>query len=119
MEPSLVLYVESPLQSAPLYAHLLGRAPAESAPGFVLFPLASGGMLGLWARAEVAPAATSPGGAEVLFQVADAAAVRAAHADWSARGLRVAEGPTQLDFGYTFVALDPDGHRLRVFAPPA
>jgi hypothetical protein len=24
-----------------------------------------------------------------------------------------------MDFGRTFVALDPDGHRLRVFAPAA
>jgi hypothetical protein len=24
-----------------------------------------------------------------------------------------------MDFGCTFVALDPDGHRLRVFAPSA
>jgi hypothetical protein len=24
-----------------------------------------------------------------------------------------------MDFGYTFVALDPDKHRLRVFAPGA
>jgi hypothetical protein len=24
-----------------------------------------------------------------------------------------------MDFGFTFVALDPDGHRLRVFAPGA
>ena len=24
--------------------------------------------------------------------------------------------PTELDFGYTFVAVDPDGHRLRVCA---
>ena len=27
--------------------------------------------------------------------------------------------PTAMDFGFTFVALDPDGHRLRVFAPGA
>ncbi len=26
------------------------------------------------------------------------------------------ETPTQMDFGYTFVATDPDAHRLRVFA---
>jgi hypothetical protein len=25
--------------------------------------------------------------------------------------------PTDMDFGRTFVALDPDGDRLRVFAP--
>jgi len=32
--------------------------------------------------------------------------------------LPIAQPLTQMDFGYTFVALDPDGHRLRVFAAP-
>jgi predicted enzyme related to lactoylglutathione lyase len=31
----------------------------------------------------------------------------------------VAQPPTRMDFGFTFLALDPDGHRLRVFAPAA
>jgi hypothetical protein len=31
--------------------------------------------------------------------------------------LKIAQAPTAMDFGMTFVALDPDGHRLRVFAP--
>jgi hypothetical protein len=47
------------------------------------------------------------------------AAVDATFADWSGRGLPIAQKPTGMDFGYTFVALDPDGHRLRVFAPTA
>jgi predicted enzyme related to lactoylglutathione lyase len=38
-------------------------------------------------------------------------------AEWRGRGVEIAQTPTQLDFGYTFVALDPDGQRLRVFAP--
>jgi hypothetical protein len=29
----------------------------------------------------------------------------------------MAQAPTELDFGRTFVALDPDNHRLRVFYP--
>jgi predicted enzyme related to lactoylglutathione lyase len=49
--------------------------------------------------------------------VPDATAVEATHADWSKRGLTIAQPPTRMDFGHTFVALDPDGHRLRVFAP--
>ena len=49
----------------------------------------------------------------------DNAAVQQLHADWDAKGLRIAQAPTDLDFGHTFVALDPDGHRLRVFAPAA
>ena len=39
--------------------------------------------------------------------------------EWVGRGLRIAQAPVTLDFGYTFVALDPDQHRLRVFAPDA
>jgi hypothetical protein len=46
-------------------------------------------------------------------------AVRAAHVDWSRRKLPIVQAPTALDFGYTFVALDPDGHRLRLMAPGA
>jgi hypothetical protein len=45
--------------------------------------------------------------------------VRTTHADFSRRKLPIAQEPTAAEFGYTFVALDPDGHRLRVFAPPA
>jgi hypothetical protein len=83
-----------------------------------MFVLSSGVKLGLWSRHEVAPAVTAPpGGAELAIALADADAVRAAHADWRRRKLPVAQEPTAMDFGYTFVALDPDGHRLRLFAP--
>jgi predicted enzyme related to lactoylglutathione lyase len=51
--------------------------------------------------------------------VPDNAAVDQTHADWRERGLKVAQPPTDMEFGRTFVALDPDGHRLRVFAPAA
>jgi hypothetical protein len=27
------------------------------------------------------------------------------------------QSPIAMDFGFTFTAVDPDGHRLRVFAP--
>jgi predicted lactoylglutathione lyase len=48
--------------------------------------------------------------------VPDTAQVDALHADWQARGLRILQAPVTRDFGYTFTAVDPDGHRLRVFA---
>jgi len=77
-------------------------------------------MLGLWSRHTVTPpAAVSAGATELAFTVADNDAVRRIYADWGARSLRIAQAPTDLDFGHTFVALDPDGHRLRVFAPVA
>ena len=57
------------------------------------------------------------GGGELVFIVENSTAVNATHADWSARGLVMAQAPVDMDFGRTFVALDPDGHRLRVCAP--
>jgi hypothetical protein len=29
----------------------------------------------------------------------------------------ILQPPTEMDFGRTFTAADPDGHRLRVFKP--
>ena len=62
-------------------------------------------------------AGRSPGGAEIVFPADDAAAVGAVYDDWRTRGVAIAQEPTKMDFGTTFVGLDPDGHRLRVFAP--
>ena len=116
----ILLYVDSPAASARFYAELLGKQPVEASPTFAMFALDSGIMLGLWSRYTVEPAAEQgSGGGELAFAVADKAAVKATYADWGKRGLRIAQAPTDLDFGHTFVALDPDGHRLRVFAPGA
>lgn len=116
----VLLYVDNPVASARFYGELLATPPIEASPTFAMFPLREGVMLGLWARAGVEPAPESAKGAsEIAFTVADAAAVDATHADWRARGLTITQAPTAMDFGRTFVALDPDGHRLRVFAPAA
>ena len=115
-----LLYVADPLRSAAFYEGVLGRKPLEASPGFAMFALAEGAMLGLWARNDVQPPASAgPGSSEVCLQVGDDAAVDELHGKWSRRGLPIAQPPTRMDFGRTFVALDPDGHRLRVFAPAA
>ena len=116
----VLLYVENPPDSATFYAALLGRPVIDSSPTFAMLPLTDGVMLGLWARRTVEPAATAQAGAgEVAFTVEDAAAVAATFADWKQRGLTILQEPVQMDFGHTFVAADPDGHRLRVFVPGA
>ena len=118
IDPSFVLlYVADPTASAAFYAGILGREPVEASPTFVMFALKEGVMLGLWARHEVSPHGTAPGGAEIGFTVAGRGEVDATFAKWKERGMVIAQPPTKLDFGYTFVALDPDGHRLRVFVP--
>lgn len=115
----ILLYVKSPTESVAFYADLLGKAAAEASPTFAMFALDSGVMLGLWAAHTVQPAATAAGGAEIAFAVDGIESVNAMHAAWAAKGLKIAQAPTAMDFGFTFVALDPDGHRLRVFAPGA
>jgi predicted enzyme related to lactoylglutathione lyase len=114
----IILYVNNPPVSTDFYKALFGKAPVEASPTFAMFALESGVMMGLWSRQTVEPAATAlPGSSEVAFAVADRAEVESTYREWAGRGLRIAQEPTAMDFGHTFVALDPDGHRLRVFAP--
>ncbi len=116
----LLLHVADHAASAAFYSGLLGLPVLEQKDDFAMLPLRDGVMLGLWAQATVEPASSGQSGAsEVAFTVADAAAVQALHDDWRGRGLTILQAPTTMSFGATFVALDPDGHRLRVFAPPA
>jgi uncharacterized glyoxalase superfamily protein PhnB len=114
----ILLFVENPAVSARFYEFLLERKPVEESPTFALFVLEGGYKLGLWSRHTAEPATQATGGGtELAFPVESAEQVDALFADWSALGLTMAQPPTELDFGRTFVALDPDNHRLRVFHP--
>lgn len=116
----LLLHVADHATSAALYHAILGIPIVEQKDDIAILPLREGVMLGLWAKDTVEPASSGQSGAsEIAFNVADAATVEQLHAEWQARGLRIAQPPTPMSFGTTFVALDPDGHRLRVFAPVA
>ena len=113
-----LLYVDSPEASARFYAGLLGTEPVESSPGLRVVRLA----LRHDAGPVVAPHGTAGAAGSGRWQWRSAfawtsdAELTAAHADWSARGVRIVQAPVQLDFGRAFLALDPDGHRLRVYA---
>lgn len=114
---TLFLYVTDARASAGFYAGLLGIEPVEASSTFALFILPSGLALGLWGKNGVQPAPVAGGGgSEIGFKVDSAAQIDATHADWQASGATIALPPTDLDFGRSFVALDPDGHRLRVYA---
>lgn len=121
MQPDYtILYVDQLEASARLYAGLLGKPAIDANPTFALFAFDNGRMLGLWARSGVkpAPGATDAADAnnELAFRLGSEAEVDEAHAAWRERGLAILQAPVHLDFGYTFLAADPDGHRLRVFA---
>lgn len=112
----VILYVDNPAESAAFYERLFGRPPVENSPTFAMFVLEGGPRLGLWKRDTVSPTASAPGGAvELVFAEDSNAAVDARHAEWRAAGLMILQEPVDAEFGRTFTAADPDGHRLRVY----
>jgi catechol 2,3-dioxygenase-like lactoylglutathione lyase family enzyme len=111
----IILYVADPLASVSFYSKLLDKEPLVSFPTFSSFELQDGFVLGLWAQDTVAPEPSKTGNrSELAFMVKDEEAVRAHYEKWKGAGLTIAQELTKMDFGPTFVALDPDGHRLRV-----
>lgn len=109
----VLLFVANPQASSLFYEELLGMQPIEESPTFVLFALSNGVMLGLWSKYTAEPRVEAPpGGIEVCFPTSD---VDALYETWSKKHLTVAQKPTDMDFGRTFVVLDPDGHRIRVY----
>jgi predicted enzyme related to lactoylglutathione lyase len=112
-----LLYVADPLKSADFYEKILGVPARDRAPGFSMFALANGMHLGLWLKGDVIPAANAPGGAELSFTEANPSAVEARAELFRGLGVTILQEPTEMDFGFTFTAQDPDGHRIRVFAP--
>ncbi|MCE1237575.1 MAG: drug:proton antiporter [Hyphomicrobiales bacterium] len=117
--PNLILlYVSDVRRSLGFWTDLLAVDAVETSDTFAMLPLAQGMMLGLWGVAGVAPTtATLGGGGEICIAVGSAAEVDATHVAWTAAGRAILQPPTVMDFGRTFTAADPDGHRIRVFAP--
>ena len=114
----ILLYVDEPQASAAFYARWLDRQPLDSSPNFVMFELSPALRLGLWARRDVKPApgsATDTG--ELAMAVGSNEEVEAFCADQRRKGVTILQEPVTMDFGRTFLAADPDGHRLRVFCP--
>ncbi len=111
------IYVDNAEASAGLYSALLGMKPVSSSPAYAMYVLPNGLKFGLWARSDVQPPVTGAGGAEICFAVNGDDEVAPSLEKWRKLGLRIIQQPTGMDFGLTFTAEDPDGNRLRLFAP--
>ena len=114
---TLLQYVRDVAASATFYSGILGKPPVEQSPGFALFLLGDGAALGLWQRDGVQPPVSAQAGAaELAMVVANPEAVQQMHDAWRALGVEILQAPVTLEFGHTFVGVDPDGHRLRVYS---
>ena len=120
MQPNhmILFYVDDPMKSVPFYESVLGAKPIDASPGFAMFKLNDGTMLGLWNKRGVEPKPEGrSGSSELGFHVSSDAEVERLHKAWSTNGMNMVQSPSRMDFGYTFTGVDPDGNRLRVFAP--
>lgn len=113
----IILYVADPTQSSRFYEKLLGR-PAEGFPTYQCFELDSGMSLGLWSKSAQNFVSGGSGHlSELAFQVENEEAVKELCEKWKALDVTIEQDLHMAAFGLTFVALDPDGHRLRVNLP--
>lgn len=119
LSPNLILlYVEDPEKSAAFYTRLLGGEPVAAFPNYVAYALENGLNLGLWST-KAANFVSSGSGhrMEVAFMVKDDGEVERLYTEWRKAGVPIEQELMTAVFGRTFVALDPDGHRLRVCTP--
>ena len=115
LEPTaVVLYVDNLAISSQFYQDLLGIKPEEASPTFHSFALSNGMSLGLKAKYSVEPPADKNGSGELAFTLDNNKKIDALFAEWQEKEINMALPPTIVPYGYTFVALDPDGNRLRV-----
>jgi predicted enzyme related to lactoylglutathione lyase len=117
--PNLVLlYVDDPVASADFYAMLFDRSPAAVHPTYAAFAFDGGLYLGLWStKAKNFLSSDSGHRSEIAFMVPDDEEVRRLHGQWAAASVTIEQPLHEAVFGLTFVALDPDGHRIRVCTP--
>lgn len=109
----IVLFVKNVSKSTEFYSSTLNLTPAFQSPVYSMFILKNGIKLGLWDYKDVSPSAiSSPGSSEVCFLVDD---VDEAYKQLEKNNLRFIQLPTDIDFGRTFVFLDPDDHRIRIY----
>ncbi|OMJ33895.1 drug:proton antiporter [Sphingomonas sp. Sph1(2015)] len=113
---TILLHIADMGVSTDFYRGILGRDPVDAGDAFTLFALDSGTTLGLWRRDVIEPVADGESGAIELGFWRNHDGVDACHADWLGKGVAMLMPPTDRPFGRSFVALDPDGHRLRVYA---
>jgi predicted enzyme related to lactoylglutathione lyase len=119
--PNLVLlYVRDPLASAEFYQKLFEQAPEGKFPTYVSFAFPSGLQIGLWSTSAKNFVSGGTGHlSEIAFMLKSEQEVRTLHEKWQKQGVTIEQAPHKAVFGLTFVATDPDGHRIRVCLPDA
>lgn len=116
LEPdAIVLYVDNLAITSQFYEDVLNIKPETPSPTFHAFSLSNGMSLALKTKDSVEPAAEGKNGhGELAFTLDNKQTVDTLFTTWQAKKVNIILPPTNAPYGYTFVACDPDGNRLRV-----
>lgn len=119
LTPNLLLfYVENPIESALFYEKIFSQKPVASFPTYVAFSFENGLTFSLWSiEAKNFVSGGRGHRCELSFMVEDEQIVREIREQWGVLGVTIEQDLHEAVFGLTFVALDPDGHRIRVCIP--
>jgi catechol 2,3-dioxygenase-like lactoylglutathione lyase family enzyme len=114
-----LFYVSDIARSSAFYTDLFALKPAVASPFYAMFKFDNGFEFAVYDRNKLQPqAGPMSASAELGFTVADLAKLNELHGQWAAKGIPIIMAPTKMYFGGVhFMALDPDGHRLRVATP--
>ncbi|WKD50529.1 VOC family protein [Microbulbifer spongiae] len=114
----LTLYVGNLEISTTFYEKLLDRAPVTTFPHYVSFEFDNGLYLSLWSKKAKNFVSDGTGHRfELSFLVEGDDSVMSIYEKWQAHSVNIEQPLHEAVFGLTFVATDPDGHRIRVSTP--
>lgn len=117
--PNLLLfYVKNPLESATFYERLFDIKPVVAVGTYVAFTFPNGFTFSLWSNQAKNFISEGVGNrSELSFMMENEERVLELYSEWLKLGISIEQAPHEAVFGLTFVALDPDGHRIRVCIP--
>ncbi|MCH9691691.1 MAG: VOC family protein [Gammaproteobacteria bacterium] len=115
---SFVLYVQDIARSKKFYSQILECEIQELSPSFLSIPLGDSTITLKQFDQVSPPANTTGGGTELSLLTKDADALNQLFKRWKTMGVKIIQEPIEQIFGQTFVAADPDGHRIRLFSTP-
>ncbi|MEZ9654798.1 VOC family protein [Vibrio splendidus] len=114
---SFVLYVENIHRSMDFYAKAFECEPKQLSPTFAALDFADNVKITLKQSDFLTPASTiRGGGTELSMPLADKETLKILYKAWKEKGIQLEQAPEESIYGINFLAVDPDGHRIRVFA---
>ncbi|WP_223229686.1 VOC family protein [Pseudoalteromonas piscicida] len=113
---SLVLYVSDIKLSEAFYRQLFQCEAAQLSPTFVSLKCASNVSIALKQNTALTPPSRiTGGGTEISIVQPSQEAFLALYDTWKLLDIEFARAPQAEVYGTSFVVLDPDKHRIRVF----